>query len=75
MTTGRSGTPASWVPDETNTFGASPIGMEEFELPAEVMREINVAIPVETPEQVAQYLLDDTAKNKELIKATNIKLE
>ncbi len=28
---------------ETNTFGASPIGMEEFELPAEVMREINVA--------------------------------
>jgi 5-methyltetrahydrofolate--homocysteine methyltransferase len=28
---------------ETNTFGASPIGMEEFELPAELMREINMA--------------------------------
>jgi len=28
---------------ETNTFGASPIGMEEFELPAELVREINVA--------------------------------
>src|SRR3954466_9687790 len=28
---------------ETNTFGASPIGMEEFELPNELVREINTA--------------------------------
>ncbi|MCI0491544.1 MAG: methionine synthase [Planctomycetes bacterium] len=28
---------------ETNTFGASPIGMEEFELPLELVREINMA--------------------------------
>jgi 5-methyltetrahydrofolate--homocysteine methyltransferase len=28
---------------ETNTFGASPVGMEEFELPNELVREINVA--------------------------------
>ena len=28
---------------ETNTFGSSPIGMEEFDLPAETMREINLA--------------------------------
>ena len=28
---------------ETNTFGASPIGMEEFELPNELVREINAA--------------------------------
>ncbi len=28
---------------ETNTFGASPIGMEEFELPRELVREINFA--------------------------------
>ncbi len=28
---------------ETNTFGASPIGMEEFDLPAELVREINLA--------------------------------
>lgn len=27
----------------TNTFGASPLGMEEFALPAELVREINVA--------------------------------
>jgi 5-methyltetrahydrofolate--homocysteine methyltransferase len=28
---------------ETNTFGASPVGMEEFALPLELVREINVA--------------------------------
>ncbi|GIW98492.1 MAG: methionine synthase [Pirellulaceae bacterium] len=28
---------------ETNTFGASPVGMEEFELSPELMREINFA--------------------------------
>ena len=28
---------------ETNTFGASPIGMEEFELPVDLVHEINAA--------------------------------
>jgi 5-methyltetrahydrofolate--homocysteine methyltransferase len=28
---------------ETNTFGASPVGMAEFQLPRELVREINVA--------------------------------
>src|SRR3954470_3216070 len=28
---------------ETNTFGASPVGMEEFALPNELVREINAA--------------------------------
>ena len=28
---------------ETNTFGSSPLGMEEFALPRELMREINLA--------------------------------
>lgn len=28
---------------ETNTFGSSPLGMQEFDLPAEMMREINLA--------------------------------
>ncbi len=28
---------------ETNTFGSSPIGMDEFDLPPELMREINLA--------------------------------
>jgi 5-methyltetrahydrofolate--homocysteine methyltransferase len=28
---------------ETNTFNSSPVGMQDFELPAEVMREVNLA--------------------------------
>ena len=28
---------------ETNTFGSSPIGMEEFDLPPDLMRELNLA--------------------------------
>ncbi len=28
---------------ETNTFGSSPIGMEEFDLPPAMVREINLA--------------------------------
>jgi len=28
---------------ETNTFGASPVGMSEFDLPAELVRELNFA--------------------------------
>jgi 5-methyltetrahydrofolate--homocysteine methyltransferase len=28
---------------ETNTFGSSPIGMDDFELPPELMRDINLA--------------------------------
>jgi len=39
------------------------------------MRAINVIVPVQTPEEMAQYLLDDIKANGELIKAANIKLE
>ena len=28
---------------ETNTFNSSPVGMQEFELPLELMREMNLA--------------------------------
>jgi 5-methyltetrahydrofolate--homocysteine methyltransferase len=42
---------------ETNTFGASPIGMTEFDLPAELMREINVAAV-----QCARRAADDYTK-------------
>jgi hypothetical protein len=39
------------------------------------MRAINTVMPVQTPEEMASYLEDDTARNVELIKATNLKLE
>jgi len=39
------------------------------------MREINVSVAIQTPEERAQYLLDDIKANGELIKAANIKLD
>jgi tripartite-type tricarboxylate transporter receptor subunit TctC len=39
------------------------------------MRSINTVVPTQTPEQMLAYLEEDTARNVELIKATNMKLE
>ncbi len=39
------------------------------------MRAINVIVPAQTPEEIAKYLVEDTARNAELIKTANIKLE
>jgi 5-methyltetrahydrofolate--homocysteine methyltransferase len=44
---------------ETNTFGASPIGMEEFELPNELVREINSAA-VKLARQACDEFSDST---------------
>ena len=39
------------------------------------MRAIDVAVPMQTPEEIAMHLIEDTKSNAELIKAANIKLE
>ena len=39
------------------------------------MAAINVVVPIQTPEEMTQYLVADTKRNAELIKAANIKLE
>ena len=39
------------------------------------MRSINVVVPIQTPEQMAKYLIEDAARNAEVIKVANIKLE
>jgi tripartite-type tricarboxylate transporter receptor subunit TctC len=39
------------------------------------MRSINVVVPPQSPEEMAQLLVDDTARNAEIIKAADIKLE
>src|SRR5262245_46264538 len=39
------------------------------------LRSINTVVPTQTPEEMGQYLEDDTRHNVELIKATNLKLE
>jgi tripartite-type tricarboxylate transporter receptor subunit TctC len=39
------------------------------------MRAINVIVPIQTPEEIGKFLVEDTARNAEVIKAANIKLE
>jgi tripartite-type tricarboxylate transporter receptor subunit TctC len=39
------------------------------------MREISVAVPVQTPTQIAEFMTGDVAANAEVIKAANVKLE
>jgi hypothetical protein len=39
------------------------------------LRSINTVVPTQTPGEMVAYLKDDTARNVELIKATDMKLE
>jgi putative tricarboxylic transport membrane protein len=39
------------------------------------MREINVVVPLQSPEEVAGFLREDSKRNADIIKAANIKLE
>jgi tripartite-type tricarboxylate transporter receptor subunit TctC len=39
------------------------------------MRSLNVVVPPQSPEEMARLLLEDTARNAEVIKAANVKLE
>ncbi|MEZ0302054.1 MAG: Bug family tripartite tricarboxylate transporter substrate binding protein [Hyphomicrobiaceae bacterium] len=38
-------------------------------------RSINVVVPIQTPQEMAKYLIEDTARNAEVIRIANIKLE
>jgi hypothetical protein len=39
------------------------------------MREINVIVPLQSPAEMTKYLVDDIARNADVIKAANVKLE
>ena len=39
------------------------------------MRQINVVVPIQTTGEMGRFLIEDTQRNAELIKAANIKLE
>ncbi|MFM9850098.1 MAG: Bug family tripartite tricarboxylate transporter substrate binding protein [Hyphomicrobiaceae bacterium] len=39
------------------------------------MREINVVVPLQSPADMTKYLADDIARNADVIKAANVKLE
>ena len=39
------------------------------------MIAVNAVVPLQSPEEMAKHLLEDTKANAELIKAANIKIE
>ena len=39
------------------------------------MRTINVEVPLQSPDEMAKFLIEDTGRNAEVIKAANVKLE
>jgi len=39
------------------------------------MRSINVAVPIQTPDEIRAFFVEDTKRNAEVIKAANVKLE
>jgi tripartite-type tricarboxylate transporter receptor subunit TctC len=67
--------PTGTPPDIVAKLNAAVIEIAKTEDMQARMRAINTVVPIQTPEEMAKYLEEDTARNAELIKATNMKLE
>jgi tripartite-type tricarboxylate transporter receptor subunit TctC len=65
------GTPASIV----EKLNAKMVEIAKSEEMKARMRALNVVVPPQSPEEMAQLLAQDTASNAEIIKAADIKLE
>jgi tripartite-type tricarboxylate transporter receptor subunit TctC len=69
-----------WAPtgtsaDITNKLHAKIIEIAATDEMTARMRGINVVVPQQSPEDMAKYLVEDSKRNAELIKAANIKLD
>ena len=67
----RAGTPA----DIIQKFNAKIVEIAKGDEMKAKMAAINVIVPIQTPEEMAKFLVDDSRANAEVIKAANIKLE
>ena len=65
------GTPA----DIITKFNAKILEIAATDEMKQRMREINVIVPLQSPAEMTKYLLDDIARNADVIKAANVKLE
>ena len=65
------GTPA----DIIQKFNAKIVEIAKSDEMKAKMAAINVIVPIQTPEEMAKFLVDDSKANAEVIKAANIKLE
>jgi tripartite-type tricarboxylate transporter receptor subunit TctC len=67
--------PAGTPREIVEKFNAKVIEIAKTDEMKARMRAINVIVPLQTPEQMARHLVEDLARNGEVIKAANIKLE
>jgi putative tricarboxylic transport membrane protein len=67
--------PAGTPKDILQKFNAKLIELAKTDEMIAKFRAINVIVPSQTPEEVRTYLVEDSKRNVELIKAANIKLE
>jgi len=67
--------PAGTPKDIVQKFNAKLVELAKTDEMIARMRAINVIVPPQTPEETRAYMVEDTKRNAELIKAANIKLE
>ena len=67
--------PAGTAKDVISKFNAKILEIAQTEDMKAKMLAVNAVVPLQTPEQMAQHLLQDIKTNAELIQAANIKLD
>jgi tripartite-type tricarboxylate transporter receptor subunit TctC len=67
--------PAATPKDIIEKFNAKVVELAKTDEMKQKMREISVAVPPQTPAEMAAFLKTDLAANAEVIKAANVKLE
>ncbi|HZT48582.1 MAG TPA: tripartite tricarboxylate transporter substrate binding protein [Hyphomicrobiaceae bacterium] len=67
--------PAGTPKEIITTLNAKVVEIAKTADMKEKMRSINVIVPIQTPEEMSKHLVEDIARNNEVIKAANIKLE
>jgi tripartite-type tricarboxylate transporter receptor subunit TctC len=67
--------PAGTPKDIVQKLNAKLVELAKTDEMIAKMRAINVIVPTQTPDEIRAYLVEDSKRNTELIKAANIKLE
>jgi tripartite-type tricarboxylate transporter receptor subunit TctC len=67
--------PVGTPKDIIDKFNAKIVEIAKSDEMKKRMQEISVSVPLQTPEEMATFLKNDTAANAEVIKAANVKLE
>ena len=67
--------PAGTPPEIITRLNAKIVEIAKTEEMKQRLFAIHVAVPIQTPEEMGRFLVEDIARNAEVIKAANVKLE